>query len=390
MPAPNLGLVGAYGAEGVQKAIQQMVAERRAAEQLEYERATAERDWQARQASAQELRAHQKALQEYQAKDLEVRQAGLNQRAKPIVHGGLAGVDPADKGRYTVGIDPDTGERRWQQLEAPPEAPKRSLQSETVLVNGKPQLVGFDPTTAQYLDQSGQVIPNAQPVPKEVDPAIDELRQQRILLNNQLLRQDLPRNVQQRVDEQTKRFESDDTIKAFAKIGQAMTFVESLPLDTNNPQDDQALIYAFAKAMDPDSAVREGEYATVQKYAQSWAQRFGKDVIRVVKRTDFLDDEARADIKATIRAAFEANRQTYGNLRTQYAKQIDQVTGRPGTGGEYLIDYAAGFEGGGGKFQATDPNGKLQTFPSQSAMEIAKKGWADYEARTKKKPGGGR
>ena len=33
--------------------------------------------------------------------------------------------------------------------------------------------------------------------------------------------------------------------------------------------DDQALIYTFAKVMDPNSVVRESEYQTVQDYSQS-------------------------------------------------------------------------------------------------------------------------
>ena len=34
--------------------------------------------------------------------------------------------------------------------------------------------------------------------------------------------------------------------------------------------------------MDPDSVVREGEYATVQKYSQTWGQKFGMDVNRIL------------------------------------------------------------------------------------------------------------
>lgn len=36
--------------------------------------------------------------------------------------------------------------------------------------------------------------------------------------------------------------------------------------------DDQALIYTFAKVMDPNSVVRESEYDTVQRFSQSLAQ----------------------------------------------------------------------------------------------------------------------
>jgi hypothetical protein len=131
-------------------------------------------------------------------------------------------------------------------------------------------------------------------------------------------------------------------VKRANTVAEGYTFVKSLDPNTTNPQDDQGLIYAFAKAMDPDSAVREGEYATVQKYAQAWKDKFGFDVARVFSNTEFLTPEARKNIKSSIKARFEASRTGYENARKEYGKQIDLVTGR-GDGLNYLLDYGAGY-----------------------------------------------
>lgn len=62
----------------------------------------------------------------------------------------------------------------------------------------------------------------------------------------------------------------------FNQIQEGYLLTKSLDNKTTNPTDDQALIYSLAKTLDPGSVVREGEYATVQKYAQSWVDAYGK------------------------------------------------------------------------------------------------------------------
>jgi len=177
----------------------------------------------------------------------------------------------------------------------------------------------------------------------------------------------LPAPLQRRVDMKARAFDQQPVVKRIQTMAEAVQFAEGLNPNTKNPADDQALIYNFAKAMDPESVVREGEYATVQKYAQSWAERFGFDVARIYSNTTFLTPEARANMKATIRSRYQAAKPQYDNLRRGYAQQIDQIT-KQGDGESYLIDYAAGFpsaragQGSGGKIQAgsivRDKNGQ--------------------------------
>lgn len=175
------------------------------------------------------------------------------------------------------------------------------------------------------------------------DPVLGELRQLR--LEQQRAGQAstaLPPATQRRVDAKTRAFDSQPVVKRIQTMAESVTFAEGLNVNTTNPADDQALIYAFAKAMDPDSVVREGEYATVQRYAQSWAERFGFDVARMFSNTVFLTPQARANMKATIRSRFAAAKPQYENLRRSYSRQISQIT-QQGDGDTYLIDYAAAF-----------------------------------------------
>ena len=151
---------------------------------------------------------------------------------------------------------------------------------------------------------------------------------------------DLPPRTQARVNQLSDAFRKDPAVVRANTIAESLNFVRSLSDTTTNPGDDQALVYAFAKAMDPESVVREGEYATVQKYAQSWLSAFKFDAMRVLNESQFLTPQARQQLKATIATRFQASKTSYDNVRREYAKQIDRET-KAGDGLDRLVDYAA-------------------------------------------------
>jgi hypothetical protein len=166
----------------------------------------------------------------------------------------------------------------------------------------------------------------------------------------------------QMVESVGARFGAEPVIRKVQIASEAVDFVSGLDLNSKNPADDQALIYAFAKAMDPDSVVREGEYATVQKYSQSWAERFGFNAARVLNNTEFMSPASRANMIKTIRARVEPLKAQAANVRSQYASKIDKISGQPGYGETYLVDYAAGF--GGGDQQQAAPGASPATTPA--------------------------
>jgi hypothetical protein len=151
-----------------------------------------------------------------------------------------------------------------------------------------------------------------------------------------------PGRTQAQVGTLARSWDALPIVKTTQKMAEAVSFAESLNPNTTNPADDQALIYAFAKAMDPDSVVREGEYATVQKYAQSWAESFGFNAARIFSNTQFLTPQARQNMKATIRARYRAGKGQYDNVRRSYVSKINKLT-QLGDGEDYLTDYGGGF-----------------------------------------------
>jgi hypothetical protein len=190
------------------------------------------------------------------------------------------------------------------------------------------------------LEQAARRLDTARRDPR--DPVLNEIAELRRDQMRNTPAPVLPAAQQRRVDAKAKTFESLPVVKNTQKMAEAVSFANSLDINTKNPADDQALIYAFAKAMDPDSVVREGEYATVQKYAQSWAERFGFDVKRIYSNTAFLTPQARANMKKTIQAKFAAGKTQYDNVRKSYINQVNKITGQQ-DGEDYLTDYGAAF-----------------------------------------------
>lgn len=137
---------------------------------------------------------------------------------------------------------------------------------------------------------------------------------------------------------QVSAFKSEPTIQNFAVVQEGRNFAQSISDTTKNPADDQGLIYSLAKALDPGSVVREGEYATAQKYAQSWVKAYGKGVEQALFGIGFLSVEARQNIKKTIESKYNASRRSYDNLYNQYTNGINNLTGR-NDGTLFLRDY---------------------------------------------------
>ena len=145
--------------------------------------------------------------------------------------------------------------------------------------------------------------------------------------------------IDTRVDALAKDFRGEETVKQFNQIAQAQNFVRDLDTNTNNPGDDIALVYAFAKAMDPGSVVREGEYATVQNNISSFNQMLGAKLDQVISGNGFLDPAVRQKIKNTIESKYGSAKSQYDSVQKAYATQIDRLTGK-NDGDSFLLNYS--------------------------------------------------
>lgn len=139
------------------------------------------------------------------------------------------------------------------------------------------------------------------------------------------------------------QFDNEQTVKEYQVMKEIKDTVNSIPDDTKSPSDQQNLVYAFAKAMDPGSVVREGEYATVQKYAQSVADRFGFKMQRLTSNAPFLTPEAIKTMKATINNRVNVTEKSYANVYDEYGRRINKVSGGS-DGKDFITDYSKGFQ----------------------------------------------
>lgn len=135
-------------------------------------------------------------------------------------------------------------------------------------------------------------------------------------------------------------FDNEQIVKDYNAATTQYQLMNSLGVNGKNPGDDIAFIYAFAKLMDPNSVVREGEYATIQKYAQSLLTKTELNAVRTVKNSNFLSAEAKQNLLNTAKAKLNVFQQQYGSLQSQYQARIDNVQGG---GFNSLTNYGAAY-----------------------------------------------
>lgn len=212
------------------------------------------------------------------------------------------------------------------------------------------QALKLDPKDPQYLQKIMGLVGQYQSDPNETAQAIADLNYKRAQTkalgdkgagggDGDQLYSGLTSATATAVRSKVSKFSSEPIVQNFATIQEGFNFAKSIPTETKNPADDQALIYALAKALDPGSVVREGEYKTAQIYAQSWVQSFGKGVTQAINGTGFLSKTARENIKKTIENKYQASKKSYDNVYGQYTKGVNSLTGRK-DGANFLVDYA--------------------------------------------------
>lgn len=143
---------------------------------------------------------------------------------------------------------------------------------------------------------------------------------------------------------QANQFGTSDIVNKYNNIIAASNLISGVDPYTDNPAEHQAVIYNFAKALDPDSVVREGEYATVKKYSQSLINKYGGEIRQAIKGTGFLSPGAIQAIQQATDNRIKAYEPQYLNLRAQTAQRINTLAGKP-VADQVLLDYEQGYVG---------------------------------------------
>ena len=190
-----------------------------------------------------------------------------------------------------------------------------------------------------------------------------------------------PGQLQSSINQIAGQFDNEPIVKKYNQSAGGYQFMQNIESTTNNPADDIGMIYAFAKIMDPESVVREGEYATVQKYAQSWANNFGFNAARIFSNTKFLSTKSLDNMKATALAKFSADKQQYDNLSNEYQRRVKEV--QSGKVVNPITDYSAAFGETGipnssNDFKNISPEQKTQVLDKlESEEKLGELGFVD-------------
>lgn len=129
--------------------------------------------------------------------------------------------------------------------------------------------------------------------------------------------------------------------KRYNAAVESVNTVNGIDAKSKNPADHQAIVYAFAKALDPDSAVKEGEYDTIKKYAQSTVDKYKKEITNAINGTGFLSEGAIKNIQTTMSNLLISRKPQFENLVKEQARIIDNIAGKP-VSSEIMIDYTGG------------------------------------------------
>lgn len=156
-------------------------------------------------------------------------------------------------------------------------------------------------------------------------------------------------------------FSSDPTVKTYNALVSAANLINGVDPNTQNPADHQAIVYNFAKALDPDSVVREGEYATIKKYSQGLASKYKGEINQAVNGTGFLSPAAIQAIQAATQNRVSSYTPQYQNVRAQTAARINSIAGAP-VADQVLLDFEGGYTNtagaqGGAQGSITAPDG---------------------------------
>lgn len=151
---------------------------------------------------------------------------------------------------------------------------------------------------------------------------------------------DVPEDVRSAVTTKANQFDGEQLVKNFQVVQEGYNYMTSLDPENLTSTDNQSIIYAFAKIMDPNSVVRESEYDTVQKYAQSLASTYGFNAERILSNTEFLSKEAVQNMINTVQDRYDSSARSYDNLRSEYARTINNLAGGIDIADSILQNYA--------------------------------------------------
>lgn len=195
----------------------------------------------------------------------------------------------------------------------------------------------LNPSSVNFVTDLGKVVSKI--TGNTIDKQIKQEQLKKLQAETKQIGLALPGPIQTKVQTIAGQFDSEQAVKNYQTIAESIDAVRN---GGTSPVDDIQRIYAVAKVLDPSSAVKEGEYKTIESYAQSLLQRAGKKIQKVFDNEGFLTEEARKYINDTLDNRLASSEKAYKNIYEEYGRRINKLTGK-NDGTEYITDYSRAF-----------------------------------------------
>jgi hypothetical protein len=137
----------------------------------------------------------------------------------------------------------------------------------------------------------------------------------------------LPVSTQNKLINSAAEFNSRKEVQKFVATIDAANVLNIVDPKSKNPADHQAIVYGFAKALDPESVVRGEEYEAVKKYSQSLFNKYKGEIKNAIAGTGFLSEDAITDMQTTISNLYNARLPIYENAYAEKARTINSIAG---------------------------------------------------------------
>jgi hypothetical protein len=233
-----------------------------------------------------------------------------------------ASLGQGSAGTWSVETDPITGEQYRIN--------SKSGETQPIEKPGS-TLLSRDEFAKQYQDQQQMSVS-----PEKIDEAYNEYQ-----TNNQPLIP-LDSGTLTKVQTMAGQFGGEQIVKDYNIIGSKLQSISKIIQSGVGGPGDLAVVYEFMKGLDPTSVVRETEYASAAKSGNIFKGAMTKFNGYFKEQGGFLPDNVKDAFKDIVNSKFEVATTQYNNLYDEYARRINNLTGKT-DGTNYLTDYAGAF-----------------------------------------------
>lgn len=149
-----------------------------------------------------------------------------------------------------------------------------------------------------------------------------------------------------RVQSLASQFDSNPVIRNYSETVNRYQTVKGVVDRGVSGPGDLSVVFEFMKGLDPTSVVRESEYETAARSGnifRGWAAKFNG---YFTDKGGILPPQVKSEFIAILQEKMGVTGNQVTAMYADFGRRIDNITGRKGTGTDYLTDYVTIFGGG--------------------------------------------